>query len=113
MSRRAWGGELRGRYTDGFPVNSGVYSSYGTFAAPGGGTYSYDAVPYSVAVAWFFLTAAAPNRYIFGALWIFPYFADMPNYYGYGVSVLVPAALAVYGIRQILVARQAPAIRAS
>ena len=75
--------------------------------------YSYDAVPYSVAVAWLFLTAAAPNRYIFGALWLFPYVADMPNYYGYGVSVLVPAALAVYGIRQILVARQAPAIRAS
>ena len=29
---RAWGGEVRGRYMDGFPVNSGVYSSYGTFA---------------------------------------------------------------------------------
>ena len=75
--------------------------------------YSYDAVPYSVAVAWLFLTAAAPNRYLFGALWIFPYFADMPNYYGYGVSVLVPAALAVYGIREVLVARQAPDVRAS
>jgi hypothetical protein len=44
---------------------------------------------------------------------MFPYFADMPNYYGYGVSVLVPAALAVYGIRQILIARQAPDVRVS
>jgi outer membrane receptor for ferrienterochelin and colicins len=30
---RNWGGEVRGRYMDGFPVNSGVYSSYGTFAS--------------------------------------------------------------------------------
>lgn len=47
---RSWGGELRGRYMDGFPVNSGVYSSYGTFAAPGGGTYSYDKVPVNMLV---------------------------------------------------------------
>lgn len=75
--------------------------------------YNYDAVPYSIAVAWLFLTAASPNRFVFGVLWIFPYFADMPNYYGYGVSVLVPAALAAYGIRQIVIARREAAIKAS
>jgi outer membrane receptor for ferrienterochelin and colicins len=42
-----WGGEVRGRYLDGFPVNSGVYSSYGTFVSPnpGGAAYSYNEVP--------------------------------------------------------------------
>jgi len=47
---RSWGGELRGRYMDGFPVNSGVYSSYGTFADPDGGTYSYESVPVNMLV---------------------------------------------------------------
>ena len=47
---RAWGGELRGRYMDGFPVNSGVYSSYGTFADPDGGTYNYNSVPVNMLV---------------------------------------------------------------
>jgi hypothetical protein len=75
--------------------------------------YSYDAVPYSVAVAWLFLTAASPNRYIFGALWIFPYFADMPNFYGYGVSILVPAGLAIYGIRQVLISQRESRIKVS
>lgn len=46
-AQRRWGGELRGRYLDGFPVNSGVYSSYGTFASPNPGqpAYSYEPVP--------------------------------------------------------------------
>jgi iron complex outermembrane receptor protein len=44
---RRLGGEIRGRYTDGFPVNSGVYSSYGQFPSPnvGGAPYSYSTVP--------------------------------------------------------------------
>jgi iron complex outermembrane receptor protein len=64
---RSWGGELRGRYTDGFPVNSGVYSSYGTFAGPDGGTYSYDKVPVNM-----LLDAGVNYRFQLGgrnALW--------------------------------------------
>lgn len=43
---RRWGGELRGRYTSAHPVNSGVYSSYGTFPNPNPGqpAYSYPSV---------------------------------------------------------------------
>ena len=49
---RGWGGEVRGRYMDGFPVNSGVYSSYGTFASPnvGGSPYTYAPVPVNMLV---------------------------------------------------------------
>lgn len=49
---RRWGGEIRGRYTDGFPVNSGVYSSYGTFPSPnaGGPDYTYEQVPVNMLV---------------------------------------------------------------
>jgi outer membrane receptor for ferrienterochelin and colicins len=49
---RRLGGELRGRYTDGFPVNSGVYSSYGTFASPNVGdpAYGYEPVPVNMLV---------------------------------------------------------------
>ncbi len=47
-----WGGEVRGRYMDGFPVNSGVYSSYGTFASPNVGdpAYGYKPVPVNMLV---------------------------------------------------------------
>lgn len=66
---RAWGGELRGRYTDGFPVNSGVYSSYGTFASPNVGdpAYTYEAVPVNM-----LLDAGVNYRFLFNgrnALW--------------------------------------------
>lgn len=60
---RRIGGEVRGRYMDGFPVNSGVYSSYGTFANPNvaGGTYSYSPVPVNMlldaGVNWRFMYA--------------------------------------------------------
>jgi outer membrane receptor for ferrienterochelin and colicins len=52
---RRWGGEIRGRYLDGFPVNSGVYSSYGTFVNPNGTgptfpPYSYGTVPVNMLV---------------------------------------------------------------
>lgn len=44
---RGWGGEIRGRYSDAYTVNSGVYSTYGTFLSPnaGGQPYSYAPVP--------------------------------------------------------------------
>ena len=66
---RAWGGEMRGRYTDGFPVNSGVYSSYGTFASPNVGdpAYSYEPVPVNM-----LLDAGVNYRFLFNgrnALW--------------------------------------------
>jgi iron complex outermembrane receptor protein len=49
----AWGSEFRGRYADAFPVNSGVYSSYGTFPTPGATTtYSYPTVPVSMMFDW-------------------------------------------------------------
>lgn len=49
---RRWGGELRGRYMSAYPVNSGVYSSYGTFANPNPGrpAYSYPSVPVNTTV---------------------------------------------------------------
>jgi outer membrane receptor for ferrienterochelin and colicins len=66
---RRWGGELRGRYMDGFPVNSGVYSSYGTFASPNAGdpAYGYEPVPVNMLV-----DAGVSYRFLFGgrnALW--------------------------------------------
>lgn len=43
---RQWSGELRGRYTDAFPVNSGLFASGIDFTDPnGGGTYQYPSVP--------------------------------------------------------------------
>jgi iron complex outermembrane receptor protein len=47
---RRWGGEVRGRYMDGFPVHSGVYSSYQTFQSPnaGGQPYTYAPVPVNI-----------------------------------------------------------------
>jgi hypothetical protein len=75
--------------------------------------YTYDAVPYSIAVVWFFLTGRSPVNLVFGALWIFPYFANLPNYYGYGISILVPAGLAVYGILQVCSERQRTALKAA
>lgn len=68
--------------------------------------YTYDAVPYSIAVAWFFLTGRSPVSLIFAALWLFPYFADLPNAHGYGVSVLAPAGLTVYGVLQVMTSRR-------
>jgi outer membrane receptor for ferrienterochelin and colicins len=68
-SIRRVGGEIRGRYTDGFPVNSGVYSSYGTFPSPnaGGTPYTYETVPVNM-----LLDAGVNYRFMFGgrnALW--------------------------------------------
>jgi outer membrane receptor for ferrienterochelin and colicins len=68
-SVRRVGGEVRGRYMDGFPVNSGVYSSYGTFANPNvaGGTYRYAPVPVNMLV-----DAGVNWRFMYGgrnALW--------------------------------------------
>ncbi|WP_170976528.1 glycosyltransferase family 87 protein [Rhizobium sp. FKL33] len=60
--------------------------------------YSYDAVPFSVAVVTLYLSGRPPNRYIFCLLWFFPYFAHLPNYQGIGVGVLAPAGLALYGL---------------
>lgn len=71
--------------------------------------YSYDAVPLSVAVAFLFLAGASwPTCLVLAALWIFPYFAHIPNFHGYGVTVLVPAALALYGFYRL---RKEPRIR--
>ncbi len=67
---RRWGGEIRGRYTDGFPVNSGVYSSYGDFTNPNGPTlprYSYSSVPVNM-----LMDAGVNYRFTLGgrnALW--------------------------------------------
>jgi hypothetical protein len=47
------------------------------------------------------------------ALWVFPYFANLPNYYGYGISILVPAGLAVYGVLQVFSQRQRTALKAA
>jgi hypothetical protein len=60
--------------------------------------YSYDAVPFSVAVVALYLGGRSPNRYLFCLLWLFPYFAHLPNYQGFGVGILVPAGLGLYGI---------------
>lgn len=60
--------------------------------------YSYDAVPFSVAVVALFLSARTPNRYLFCLLWFYPYFAHLPNFQGIGVGVLAPAGLALYGL---------------
>jgi hypothetical protein len=60
--------------------------------------YSYDAVPFSVAVVVLYLSSRAPNRYLFCLLWVYPYFAHLPNFQGYGVGVLAPAGLALYGL---------------
>ncbi|MBB1249456.1 glycosyltransferase family 87 protein [Rhizobium sp. G21] len=60
--------------------------------------YTYDAVPFSVAVVVLFLSARAPNRYVFCLLWLYPYFAHLPNFQGIGVGVLVPAGLALYAL---------------
>jgi hypothetical protein len=68
--------------------------------------YSYDTAPFSLAVAWFFMHARAPRAYIFGALWLCPYVAHLPNYWGYSVGVLVPTGLAVYGFWTILRSRR-------
>lgn len=63
--------------------------------------YTYDTVPYSLAVAWFFIRARSPNRYMFCLLWIYPYLAHLPNYEGIGIGILVPAGLAAYGICEV------------
>lgn len=64
--------------------------------------YSYDAVPLAVAVAWLFAAGPSwPVRILLGGLWVFPFFAHLPNFHGYGVTVLVPALLALYGLRKI------------
>jgi Glycosyltransferase family 87 len=60
--------------------------------------YSYDSVPFSVALVVLFLLARAPNRYLFCLLWVYPYFAHLPNFQGIGIGVLAPAGLALYGI---------------
>lgn len=60
--------------------------------------YTYDGVPFSVAVVVVFLSARAPNRYAFCLLWLYPYFAHMPGFHGYGFGVLAPAGLALYGL---------------
>lgn len=66
--------------------------------------YSYDAVPMAVAVAWLFLAGASwPVLLLLGALWLFPLFAHVPNFHGYGVTVLAPAALAIYGFFRLRV----------
>ncbi|MCB1448041.1 MAG: DUF2029 domain-containing protein [Rhizobiaceae bacterium] len=64
--------------------------------------YTYDAAPYSLAVAWFFVRARSPNRYVFCLLWIYPYLAHLPNFNGIGAGILVPAGLAAYGLREVL-----------
>ncbi|MGH7678637.1 MAG: TonB-dependent receptor [Gemmatimonadaceae bacterium] len=66
---RRVGGEVRGRYMDGFPVNSGVYSSYGTFVSPnaGGPAYGYPTVPVNM-----LMDAGINWRFVLGgrnALW--------------------------------------------
>jgi hypothetical protein len=60
--------------------------------------YTYDGVPFSVAVVVLFLSARAPNRYVFCLLWLYPYFAHLPNFQGIGIGVLVPAGLALYAL---------------
>ena len=49
---RGFGLELRGRYTNAFPVNSGVFQSGRPFPVPGvqGVTYQYDPVPVNLLV---------------------------------------------------------------
>jgi hypothetical protein len=62
--------------------------------------YTYDLGPYSLGVAWFFLRAREPNRYLFCLLWIYPYLAHLPNFQGIGLGILIPAGLAAYGVRE-------------
>lgn len=75
--------------------------------------YTYDIVPYALAVAWFFVRARSPNRYLFSLLWLYPFFAHLPNYEGIGIGILVPAGLALYGMREALKAGTAGHITAS
>lgn len=76
--------------------------------------YTYDLGPYSLAVAWFFLKARAPNRYLFCLLWIYPYLAHLPNFQGIGLGILIPAGLVAYGIREARRAADVPvALKAS
>ncbi|MDO6964687.1 glycosyltransferase family 87 protein [Rhizobium alvei] len=58
--------------------------------------YTYDAVPFSIAVAWWFLIGRSPNRILFCLLWLFPEFTHLANYFGIGLGILFPAGLALY-----------------
>jgi hypothetical protein len=62
--------------------------------------YSYDMVPYSVAVAWWFMRNPAPNRLFFAALWLFPAFAHIPGFFGIGLSIMVPAIFIIWVLRE-------------
>lgn len=70
----------------------------GIIATPYG--YSYDMVPYGIAVAWWFLRSTNPNRLFFAGLWLFPAFAQIPAYFGVNVSIIVPAIFIIWVLRE-------------
>lgn len=77
--------------------------------------YTYDIAPYALAVAWFFIRARSPNRYIFGLLWLYPFAAHVLNFHGIGAAILIPAGMVLYGVSEALnrrVATRTPAFSA-
>lgn len=56
--------------------------------------YSYDSIPMCVAIAIVFLRPRRPPLALLALAWLYPLVAHLPNFYGYGVGILVPVALA-------------------
>lgn len=69
--------------------------------------YSYDTVPFSFALAVWYLRAPSPNNMVFAIMWLVPLMTPWINTYIGCICVLFPSALAIYGMKRVMEDRMA------
>ena len=57
--------------------------------------YTYDTIPMCVTLVYLFAVAEKPQAVLLAFAWLFPLFAQLLNYEGIGIGVLVPIGVAV------------------
>jgi hypothetical protein len=70
--------------------------------------YSYDTVPFSFALAVWYLKAPSPNRMAFAIMWLVPLMTPWINTYIGCICVLFPSALAIYGMKLVMEDKRSP-----
>ena len=68
--------------------------------------YTYDTIPMCVALAYMFAVTEKPQAVLLSLAWLFPAVAQLLNYEGIGIGVLVPIAVAVWMSASAVTARR-------
>lgn len=68
--------------------------------------YTYDTIPMCVTVVYVFAVAERPQAVLLAFAWLFPLFAQLLNYEGIGIGILVPIGVVVCSLATAFPRRQ-------